>query len=126
MTPSEMIDRYIKLRNKISKIKDEHTKQLAPYHEVQQRLETEMLDHLNKNDLTSVAGDAGTAYKAVATSVVVKDWPTTLSFIRENELWELLEARVSKTGAVQQIEESGAPVPGVQVSQAMVVRVRAN
>ena len=126
MTPAEMIDKYIKLRNKIEQIRDAHKKQLAPFAEVQAQLETRLLDHLNRHDLQSVAGADGTAFKSTQTSVTVQDWALTLEHIKSNELWDLLEARVAKTAAVQAIEEAGEPIPGVKVTQAVVVRVRAS
>lgn len=124
MTPAEMIERYIKLRNKIEAIKEEHKRQLAPYLEAHGQLETLLLQHLDDHKLQSMNSDAGTAFKQVATSVTVKEWEKTLNFIRENEHWDLLEARVSKTAAVQVIEDTKKPIPGVVLSQAVVVRVR--
>ena len=126
MTPAEMIERYIKLRNKIDSIKDKHKKELGPYLDLHAQLETLILQHLDQQGLQSMNGEAGTAFKQVATSVTVKDWNKTLSFIKEHELWDLLEARVSKTAAVEVITERKQPIPGVLVSQAVVVRVRSS
>lgn len=125
MTPAVMIEKYIKLRNKLDQIKGEHKKQLEPFLAIQSQLENVLLDYLNQNNLQSVNGEAGTAYKSVMTSVTVKDWPRTLEYIQTNQLWDLLEARVSKTAALEVIDETKKPVPGVQVAQAVVVRVRA-
>jgi hypothetical protein len=124
MSPSEMIDKYIKLRNVINKIKDDHKTQLEPYTNVMNQLETEILRHLDDTNLQSISSPSGTAFKQIATSVVVKDWPQTLGYIQQYELWDLLEARVSKTAALEVVEETKKPIPGVQISQAVVVRVR--
>src|SRR5262245_55048992 len=125
MTPAVMIEKYLQLRNKVDAIKQQHKDQLEPYTTVMEQLENELLKHLNTAGVNSTNAPAGTAYKSTATSVTVSDWPKTLEHIRTNNLWDLLEARVGKTAAVEIIEETKKPIPGVTVSQAVVLRVRA-
>jgi hypothetical protein len=124
MTPADMTVKYLQLRARIKQIEDKHKEELAPYQDVKFRLETLPLDHLNKNGLDSVKCVAGTAFKSTVTSVSVQDWPATLSYIQHNHMWDLLEARVSKTAALEIINESNTPIPGVDISQATVLRVR--
>lgn len=127
LTPAELIENYLKLRNKIEQIQSKHKDELEPYISLRQQLETALLDYLNKTNLQSVNGAGGTAYKLLSTSVTVKDWAKTLEYIRANDQWELLEARVSKTAVLEILEENKETkksIPGVQVAQAFVVRVR--
>jgi hypothetical protein len=124
MTPAEMINKYIALRNKLTALKEQHKQELAPFTDVMSQLENQLLDYLNTNDLQSANGAGGTVYKAVMTSVTVKEWQRTLEYIKTNEAWDLLEARVSKTGALAVREETKNDIPGVQVTQSLVVRVR--
>ena len=126
MTPDQLIEKYIKLRNRVAEIKDRHTEELRPFTAVMQQIESTLLRHLAETDLNAVKGDAGTAYRQVATSVTVADWDRALAYVREHEAWDLLEARVSKTAALTMIEESQQPIPGVKISQVLVLRVRAN
>jgi hypothetical protein len=125
MTPAQMIERYLQLRAKVAQIEERHKGELAPFTKVREQLENLLLAHLNESGADSTKCPAGTAYKSTATSVTVKDWAATLSFIQANNLWDLLEARVSKTAVVETIEETKKPVPGVQISRATVLRVRA-
>jgi len=125
MTPAELIEKYIKLRNKSAEIKAKHVTELEPFIKVMQTIENELMRHLNDTKLDSVNGPAGTAYKSTATTVTVDNWEQTLAFIRERELWDLLEARVAKTATLETIEETKKPVPGVKISQISVLRVRA-
>lgn len=125
MTPADMIEKYIALRNKVNKIEQRHKDELAPYTKVREQLENLLLAHLNDTGTDSTKCKFGTAFKSTATSVTVKDWATTLTYIKDNALWDLLEARVSKTAVVEIIEETKKPVPGVQISRATVLRVRA-
>lgn len=124
LTVAQMIEKYIALRDKIDKIKEVHKKQLEPFNQMRERLDGMLLESLNQAGLDSMRGDAGTAFKSTETSVTVKDWPATFKFIQEKNLWDLLEARVNKTAALTTIEETHKPIPGVQVTQAQVVRVR--
>jgi len=124
LTTSDMIEKYIKLRDKKEEIQKLHTKQLEPYNAMMNLLEGQLLAQLNAAGLDSMRGDAGTAYRSTHTSVTVKDWKETFDFIRSKELWELLEARVSKTAAMTVMEETKLPIPGVQVRQTVTVRVQ--
>jgi hypothetical protein len=123
-TPAWLIEEYIKLRNKVNEIKAKHADQLEPFATVMQTIESQLLDHLQKNELSSVKGETGTAYKQTVTSVTVSDWDQALGWIRENNSWDLLERRVSSLVARAMIEESQKPIPGVKISQALVLRVR--
>jgi len=124
MTPAKMTERYLYLRSRIKQIEDKHKEELAPYLDMKFQLETALLDHLNKNGLDSTKCPDGTAFKSTVTSVSVKDWAATLGYIRKNKLWDLLEARVSKTAAVEIVTDTKSPIPGVEITQATVLRVR--
>jgi len=124
MTPAEMTKRYLQLRERIKQIEDKHKAELAPYLDMKFQLETALLDHLNQNGLDSTKCSDGTAFKSTVTSVTVRDWPATLGYIRKHNLWDLLEARVSKSAAVEIITDTKTPIPGVEITQATVLRVR--
>jgi 2-iminoacetate synthase ThiH len=124
MSAATMIEKFIALRDKVDEIKKLQTKQLEPYASAMQQLEGLLLAELERAGVSSMKGDAGTVYTSTTTSVVVKDWPETFGYIKTHELWDLLEARVSKTATLTTIQETGKPIPGVQVSQAISLRVR--
>jgi hypothetical protein len=124
MTVDDMIDKYLKLRDKVKAIKEDHTKQLVPYSEAMNTLEAWLLEVLNQAKLKSVNSAHGTAYKTTRTSAKVVDWPVTLAFIRQHDAWDLLEARVSKLAAQSIIDETQHPIPGVEVSSELAVNVR--
>jgi|SRR6185436_10672157 len=124
MTPAEMTKKYLLLRERIKQIEDKHKAELAPYLDMKFQLETALLDHLNQNGLDSTKCSDGTAFKSTVTSVTVRDWPATLGYIRKHNLWDLLEARVSKSAAVEIITDTKTPIPGVEITQATVLRVR--
>jgi hypothetical protein len=81
-TPAWLIEEYIKLRNKVNEIKAKHVEQLEPFATVMATIESQLLDHLQKNELGSVKGDTGTAYKQTVTSVTVDNWDRALGWIQ--------------------------------------------
>lgn len=124
MTAEQMIDRYVRLRDRVKDIKAKHSEELAPYAEAMNTLEGWLLESMNQSGLKSMKAPSGTAYKSLRTSTKVLDWPATLAYIREREAWDLLEARVSKTAAAVVVEETGEPIPGVETTSEVVVNVR--
>ncbi len=124
MTIDDMIDKYVKLRDKTKEIKERHANELERYTTVMDTLEAWMLEALNQAKLTSMKSVHGTAYKTTRTSAKVINWTETLSFIRENNAWDLLEARVSKLAAQAIIDETQLPIPGVETSSEVCVNVR--
>jgi hypothetical protein len=124
MTAAAMIEKFIQLRDKIDEIKKKQAEQLKPYQEVMQKLEGMLMLELERAGVDNMKCDAGTVFKSTSTSVTVQHWSETLKYIQETEAWDLLEARVSKTAAKAIIEESGHPIPGVNVNEAIVLRVR--
>jgi hypothetical protein len=126
MTPGQMIENYLKLRRLIHDTETGHKKELAPLIDLRTQLEGALLSYLNEQELESTRCDAGTAFKQTATSVTVKDWRKALGYIREHQLWDMLEARVSKTAVMDMLSEKEELLPGVDVSQVSVLRVRQN
>jgi len=126
MTPATMIEKYIELRRYGSTIKAKHEEELAPIAEAMRAIETELLRHLNEAGTDSMKCKQGTAYKSTVTSVTVQEWQQTLSFIIDNKHWDLLEARVSKGVALDIVDTTKKPIPGVQITQAVALRVRAS
>lgn len=124
MSVNVMIEKYVKLRDKKKEIEDQHKLQLAPFNEALDRLEGYMLETMNETGLSSMKSAHGTVYKSLRTSAKVIDWAATLGYIRSNEAWDLLEARVSKLAAQQIITETKLPIPGVETSSEVVVNVR--
>jgi hypothetical protein len=121
---SPLIERYIQLRDKVKEIAEAHKKQLTPYAEAMEKLEGILLSMLHEAGVDSMKSMHGTVCKSTQTSVSVKEWRETLAYIQSHQLWDLLEARVSKTAAIERIQETGATIPGVSISQVETLRVR--
>lgn len=115
---------YIKLRDHKDEVKSRHKDELAPINEQMAKLEGWLHRELNAQGVDSFKTKAGTAFVQKATSVTVAEWDVTLPFIREHDLWDLLEARVSKSAVQDYVESTKEVPPGVNVRVEEVVRVR--
>jgi hypothetical protein len=91
----------------------------------QDRIENEFLRRFNERGIDNVSSrGVGTAYKSTRASATVADWDTLLGHVQENDAWELLERRVSKT-AVEQFKAAHEDLPpGVNWSETQVVNFR--
>ena len=124
MTVDEMIHKYVAIRDRKKAIEEQQKATLQPYNEILSKLEGYMLEAMNTTGLNSMKSPHGTAYRTVRTSAKVIDWVQTLTYIREHNAWDLLEARVSKLAAQELIKETKLPIPGVETSSEVVVNVR--
>ncbi len=123
-TPNQLVDKLLAMRGKIEAIKKAHKAQLEPYLNAEAYLEARLMDVLNEAGVKSMRAEAGTFYTSKHSSTKVIEWEKTLAYIRENDAWELLEARVSKTAAAAIIEETQQPIPGVEVKSTSILNVR--
>lgn len=124
LTADKLVELYVALRDKRDGVAKRHKAELAPFAQTMATIENQLLDMLNTQHQTSAAVPAGTYYKATRTSVTVGDWAETLAYIREHDAWELLEARVNKTHATSIMDETGAVIPGVNISRETTVQIR--
>lgn len=139
LTPAQLIERYIKLRNKAKELNDAHKEQLSKFQEVMVTIENSLMGELDQRKEVNIKCEHGTAFTQIETSVTVSEWADTLNYIQRNKAWELLEARVAKSALLSihaeiakqlddkliTMEEARAKiVPGVKISQIKVLRVR--
>jgi len=121
---AQLVENYIKLRNKIAELKEAFKTRITPILELQQKIEGVLMAELDKLGAASLRTDRGTAFTQVETSATVDNWEQTLDYIQANQAWDLLERRVAKGAVLATIEETKKPIPGVKVSQIRVLRVR--
>ena len=123
-TVDQVVKGYIKLRDKKNDMKKEPTEQLRPISEKMGLLENWLLRDLQTRGVQSQKTAEGTAFVSTTAAATVKDRDAFFDFVREKEMWELLESRVSKTVVADYLEETGEVIPGVNYQQTQVVRIR--
>jgi len=120
----QIVERYLLLRDKKKAFKEEYDSKVAEVDAAMERIENYLLAEMQKSGLKNLPTEAGTAYMSTRTSATVADWDALLTFVREHELWTMLEKRVSKTAIDEYVAANDDLPPGVNVSQAVVVNIR--
>lgn len=120
----EIVAKYMQLRDRKKVIKDEYDAKVADLDAAMERIENYLLAEMQKSGLKNLPTEAGTAYMSTRTSATVADWDSLLHFVREHELWTMLEKRVSKTAVDEYVAANDDLPPGVNVTQAVVVNIR--
>lgn len=120
----DVVRGYVKLRDKKNEIKRRHSEELSPINEKMATLEAWLQRDLVNRSVQSQKTAAGTAYLSTDARATVKDRDAYLQFVIENEKWDLIENRASKTVVQDYLEETGEVVPGVHYEVTQVVRVR--
>jgi len=125
-TIDDFVSKYLQLRQ-LKKEKDEaHKKDTAPIVEMMEKLEEYFRKKMDEAGLESLPTKHGTPYKTKRTSVTVADWQVAFEFIQENELWGMLEKRVSKAAVQEYIDEREDLPPGLNLREEIVVNVRSS
>lgn len=120
----ELVSKYIELRDVKSQLKAKFDAKVSKIDSVLDRIEAAILNEFTESGVESCRTKAGTAYKQTRTSAGVADWESVLVFIRENDLWHMLERRVNKS-AVEQFKEAHEELPpGINWREEVVINVR--
>lgn len=120
-----IVERYIQMRDMKDKLKKELEKKTEQLEMAMKKCEGAIMNHLDLQGAESIRSAAGTVYKAQTTSATVDDWDSLLSYIRDNEAWNMLDHKVNKTAVAEFMEANpGDLPPGVNWRAMNVVRVR--
>ena len=120
----ELVDKYIELRDAKSKVKAAYDAKVARIDAVLDKIEGVLLTQFQESGMESVRTKSGTAYKQTRTSAGIADWDSVLEYIRENDLWNMLERRVSKAAVEQFKDAHGDLPPGINWREEVVINVR--
>lgn len=125
MKISELVAKYIELRDKKAEIKAEYDGKVAKIDEVLNKIEGKFLEVFEQTGMDSVKTEFGTAYSSLRTSASIADREAFMEFVKNHDEWPLLEVRCSKA-AVEQFKDANDNVlpPGVNWRAERVVNVR--
>lgn len=124
LTPEQITERYIALRNKKAEIVQRHKEELEPFVTHMDRLESMILEQMNTSGVTSYGTPAGTAYRAERTYYKTEDGEVLLDFLKANNLVHLLERKLSKDSIEEYVAQHGQLPPGVTCTTEVTVGFR--
>jgi hypothetical protein len=122
---ADAILEYRNLRAEKEATEARHKEELKPIKDQMEMLEGMMLDNLNKSGQKNASTDNGTAMRKTVVSTTCADPSAFFDFVRENEEWDLIERRPSKTAVIDYVEKHKEVPPGVNYTQLVKVEVRA-
>jgi len=120
----DVIAGYLRLREQKDALSKKHKEELAPVVENMMKIEGWLQRQLLDQGLQNFKGKSGVAFLQSNTSVTVEDRNAMLNWVRENEAWDFLESRVSKSVVQDYMESTQEVPPGISVKTEQVVRVR--
>lgn len=122
---SKLVKAYMNLRKARAELKAEFDVKDGELKQKMTKIENVLLAHLNESGQESAKTVYGTFYKQEEIRPMGSDWDAYYRFIKENDAWEGLEKRITRTFITQYMEANkGAIPPGVSVHREYVVRVR--
>jgi hypothetical protein len=124
MSIEKVVEHYVAKRDELKALKERHKEEIAPYQAQLDKIESALLEVLNRDEVESMRTKAGTVYKSDVMSASVDDWETLLAWLIESKQWPILTKAVSKVAVREYMEEAREPVPGVSTSVFTKVGIR--
>lgn len=124
MKMSEVVAKYIELRDKKAEYKAAYDAKVAVIDEVMGKIEAKLLEAFEAAGVDNMKTEAGTAYISNKTSVSIGDREAFMKYIQDNNEWPLLEVKASKTAVVEYREVHDDLPPGINWRVERTVSVR--
>ena len=124
MNMSDLIGKYLKLRDAKAELDAKHKANIARYTKAMTKIETTLLSEFNETGQESAKTSVGTAYVSTRTSAKVADRDSFLQFVIENDAWDFIENRVNKIAAEEYLAEHEELPAGVDITRSMTVNIR--
>lgn len=120
----ELVGQYVTLRDKIKASDDAHKEKTRDAREYLEALNGKLLERLNEVGGDSVKTKHGTAYRSTKRSATIADGDVFRTFVRERELFDLVDWRANALAVEDYIQENEAPPPGINFTTVFTVGVR--
>lgn len=126
MSYEELVKRYVELKDKLAEIDAIAKRYKEPVMRELAEIEAKIALKAQEDGLSRIPTSYGTAYWSTHYSATVADPAVFKEYVQENQAWELLEMRASKTGVKSFIEGHGYAPPGVNFAATKVFNIRRN
>lgn len=117
-------ERYLQTRKEIEALDAAHKAAKAALTEKLVALENWFTAKAQEDGLETVKTAFGTGYWSTHSTATVGSREAFFAYCRENDAWDMVEARASRTGVKSFIEAHGEPPPGVNFSTYRVFNFR--
>lgn len=118
------VEKYLQVRRDIDELDRSYKANKAPLAEKLAALENWITAKAQEDGLETIKTPLGTGYWSTHNTATVASREELFAYCKENDAWDLVESRASKTGVKSYIEANGAPPPGVNFSSTRVFNLR--
>ena len=116
---------YIKMRDKKAELTKEYDTKIAEIEQQMELVETELKKLFDEVGVDSVRTTHGIVYRSVKTQYQVNDWDSMYKFIKEHDVPQLLQQRISTVNMKQFLDENPKLMPiGMNIDNRYTVTVR--
>jgi transcriptional regulator len=119
------VKQYTSLRAEITAIEKDAKTRVAEVKQKMALLEQWITERAEQDGLENIKTTNGTAYWSTHYTCTVAEPESFFCFVQEEEAWDLIEKRASKTAVKAYIDEQGETPPGVNFSSYRAFNVRA-
>ncbi len=124
MNYEEAAKKYLEAREALEALERSHKAAKAAINETVQQLEGWFANRAQEDGIEKVHTSLGLAYWSTHNTATVASREAFFSFCKEQDSWDMLESRASKTGVKSYIEAHGEPPPGVDFTSYRVFNFR--
>lgn len=125
MKDSQLVELYIKLRDKRAQRKAAFENDDADDKHRQEKIEALLLVRFENAGLESIKTSAGTAYKTVKTSATIADKDAFFNgWVIPNQQWEFLDIKANKTSILDYKTLNNDLPPGINWREEIAINVR--
>jgi hypothetical protein len=116
---------YIKMRDKRSELLKQYENEDSKIQQQMEMVENELRKLFDEVGLESIRTAHGTVYRSVRTQYQVNDWDSMYKFIKQHDVPQLLQQRISTTNMKQFLNENPNLMPiGMNIDNRYTVTVR--
>jgi hypothetical protein len=124
MKISELVAKYIEVRDKKSKLKADYDADVAKIDKVLDKIEAALLKTFETTGMDSVRTEFGTAYTSTKTTASIADPDAFITFCKQNDAWHMLQKRVAQSAVEQYKDEHEVLPPGIDWRVEKTVNIR--
>ena len=124
VTVDSAIGAYMVLRRKKEAIEAKVKDDISEIKAKMEKLEAWIKQQADTLGVTSFKTPHGTAFLTTTDYANVADWDAVLTYIRENEAYDMLEKRISKMAVRGYIDENKSVPPGVNYGTKLEINIR--
>ena len=124
LTVDKVIETYMKLRAKKEAIDREAKEKVSDIKANMDKIESWLKAKADADGVTSFKTGHGTAFLTTTDFANVANWDKVITFIREEEAFDMLEKRVSKAAVRGYIETNKEVPPGITYGTKLGINIR--